>query len=175
MANVYLKDSTLTAIGDAIRAKAGNTNLLLPSEMPAAITNLPSGGVEKPYDIFQLNAKGESGRGWLGWKTYFPTNEDFNKIKLLVLVSTSNGRSVLIKENPEWKVATDGSVRVKVTAFFEYSSGNFTVTNIYPYDTSIYYALSFDSNNMISFKRYEDSIGVFGSPAYCGVYLEKYK
>lgn len=44
MANVYLQDSTLTAIGDAIRAKAGNSNLLLPSEMPAAITNLPSGG-----------------------------------------------------------------------------------------------------------------------------------
>lgn len=44
MANVYLQDSTLTAIGDAIRAKAGNTNLLLPSEMPDAITNLPSGG-----------------------------------------------------------------------------------------------------------------------------------
>lgn len=46
MANVYLQDSTLTAIGDAIRAKAGNSNLLLPSEMPAAITNLPSGGTD---------------------------------------------------------------------------------------------------------------------------------
>jgi hypothetical protein len=44
MANVYLQDSTLTAIGNAIRAKAGNTTQLLPSEMPAAITNLPSGG-----------------------------------------------------------------------------------------------------------------------------------
>lgn len=48
MDNVYLQDSTLTAIGDAIRAKAGNSDLLLPSEMPNAITNLPSGsGAEK--------------------------------------------------------------------------------------------------------------------------------
>lgn len=47
MANVYLQDSTLTAIGNAIRAKAGNSTQLLPSEMPAAITNLPSGGAGK--------------------------------------------------------------------------------------------------------------------------------
>ena len=44
MAKVYLEDSTLTAIGNAIREKAGNSNLLLPSEMASAITNLPSGG-----------------------------------------------------------------------------------------------------------------------------------
>lgn len=46
MANVYLQDSTLTAIGNAIRAKAGNTTQLYPSEMAQAITNLPSGGIE---------------------------------------------------------------------------------------------------------------------------------
>lgn len=55
MANVYLQDSTLTAIGNAIRAKAGNTTQLLPSEMPAAITNLPSGGAGK-LDIYRGDA-----------------------------------------------------------------------------------------------------------------------
>lgn len=44
MAKVYLEDSTLTAIGSAIRDKAGTSNLLLPSEMASAITNLPTGG-----------------------------------------------------------------------------------------------------------------------------------
>lgn len=44
MSKVYLEDSTLTNIANAIRAKAGNTTQLLPSEMPAAITSLPSGG-----------------------------------------------------------------------------------------------------------------------------------
>lgn len=46
MAKVYLEDSTLTAIGNAIRNKAGTSNLLLPSEMASAIANLPSGGGE---------------------------------------------------------------------------------------------------------------------------------
>lgn len=46
MANVYLQDSTLSAIGDAIRAKAGNSTQLYPSEMANAIINLPSTGAE---------------------------------------------------------------------------------------------------------------------------------
>lgn len=44
MSKVYLEDSTLTAIGTAIREKAGSSDLLLPSEMASAITNLPTGG-----------------------------------------------------------------------------------------------------------------------------------
>lgn len=44
MSKVYLEDSTLTAIGSAIRDKAGSSDLLLPSEMASAITNLPTGG-----------------------------------------------------------------------------------------------------------------------------------
>lgn len=44
MSKVYLEDSTLTNIANAIRAKAGNTTQLLPSEMPAAIASLPTGG-----------------------------------------------------------------------------------------------------------------------------------
>lgn len=53
MANVYLQDSTLTAIGDAIRTKAGNTDKLLPSEMANAITNLPSGGGADELDVIK--------------------------------------------------------------------------------------------------------------------------
>lgn len=44
MSKVYLEDSTLTAIGDAIRGKTGESGLLLPSEMASAITNIPTGG-----------------------------------------------------------------------------------------------------------------------------------
>lgn len=44
MSKVYLEDSTLTAIGNAIRGKTGESGLLLPSEMANAITNIPSGG-----------------------------------------------------------------------------------------------------------------------------------
>jgi hypothetical protein len=44
MANVIINDTNLTNIADAIRGKNGTTDTYLPSEMAAAITNLPSGG-----------------------------------------------------------------------------------------------------------------------------------
>lgn len=44
MAKVYLEDTTLTAIGSAIRNKAGTSTMLLPSEMPSAINDIQVGG-----------------------------------------------------------------------------------------------------------------------------------
>ena len=44
MANVLVNDTSLTAIGNAIREKNGETTLYKPAEMATAITNLPSGG-----------------------------------------------------------------------------------------------------------------------------------
>lgn len=44
MAKVYLEDSELTAIGNAIRNKNGESTKYLPSEMPNAIANLSGGG-----------------------------------------------------------------------------------------------------------------------------------
>lgn len=72
MANVYLQDSTLTAIGNAIRTKAGNSDMLLPSEMAAAITNLPSGSsFNKITDMPTLCYSTSGGTGTR--KTYTPT------------------------------------------------------------------------------------------------------
>ena len=44
MSKVFIDESTLTTIGNAIRAKAGTTELIAPQNMGEAITNLPSGG-----------------------------------------------------------------------------------------------------------------------------------
>lgn len=44
MSKVYLEDSTLTAIGNAIRGKTGESGLLLPSEMANKISSITSGG-----------------------------------------------------------------------------------------------------------------------------------
>lgn len=46
MSKVSINESTLTAIGNAIRKKAGTTELIAPLDMGAAIANLPSGGGE---------------------------------------------------------------------------------------------------------------------------------
>ncbi len=44
MSKVFIEESTLTAIGDAIRSKEGSTALIAPLDMADKITNLPSGG-----------------------------------------------------------------------------------------------------------------------------------
>lgn len=44
MSKVVINDTSLTAIGDAIRKKTGKSDLLLPSEMPSAIESISSSG-----------------------------------------------------------------------------------------------------------------------------------
>lgn len=44
MAKMFINDSTLTAIADAIRAKTESTETMLPSEMAALIEGIETGG-----------------------------------------------------------------------------------------------------------------------------------
>lgn len=44
MSKYVINESTLTSIGDAIRAKGGTTDKILVSDLATAITNLPTGG-----------------------------------------------------------------------------------------------------------------------------------
>lgn len=44
MSKVYLDDSTLTGIADAIRAKTGGSGLITPANMPTAIGSISGGG-----------------------------------------------------------------------------------------------------------------------------------
>ena len=44
MGKVFIEETTLTAIGDAIREKTGGTNLITPGAMPAEIKGIVSGG-----------------------------------------------------------------------------------------------------------------------------------
>lgn len=59
---VVVLDSTLTDIADAIRGKNGSSDTYKPSEMPAAITAIPSGGgVGIPREV--------NANGVYGWPT----------------------------------------------------------------------------------------------------------
>ena len=49
MGNAFIKESTLTAIANAIRAKTGGTATMLPSEMAGEITNMKVGGGSGSY------------------------------------------------------------------------------------------------------------------------------
>jgi hypothetical protein len=52
MANIFVEESTMRAIGDAIRGKTGKSEGILPSDMPTEIENIPVGGedYQEGYD-----------------------------------------------------------------------------------------------------------------------------
>ena len=53
MANVLIEESTLTAIANSIRTKTGNTEKMLPSDMPAQIEGITGGGSGDSSDILK--------------------------------------------------------------------------------------------------------------------------
>ena len=59
MANVFIEESTMQAIGAAIRAKTGKSDLILPVHMPTEIENIQVG--ENPYEP-ELETKTTSGK-----------------------------------------------------------------------------------------------------------------
>lgn len=64
-----IQDTTLTAIGDAVRAKGGTTDLIPVTGLADAITNLPSGGGGKPLEQKYQITEGSSlfAEGKMAW------------------------------------------------------------------------------------------------------------
>ena len=48
MAKIFIEESTLSAIGDSIRAKTGKTNMIPPLNMPTEIASIQTGGSSAP-------------------------------------------------------------------------------------------------------------------------------
>lgn len=69
MSKVFIEDTTLTAIGNAIRGKAGTSDLIDPANMAQEITNLPTGGGIDP-----------SALTFTGDLTYFNYNGKFDNL-----------------------------------------------------------------------------------------------
>ena len=59
MGKAFIKEETMTAIGNAIRAKTGETAAMLPSAMAGAITNIQTGGGSGSY-VWTKQGMGES-------------------------------------------------------------------------------------------------------------------
>ena len=59
MAKVFIEETTLTAIGNAIRSKESSTDLVPVTDMATRITNLPSGGGDSgiPEEAFTISGK----------------------------------------------------------------------------------------------------------------------
>ena len=75
MANVFIEESTLAAIGNAIRSKTGSEELILPGNMPAAIESIEGGGgdVEAAWNLFwdTFQENGERTSYYYGFHTYW--------------------------------------------------------------------------------------------------------
>ena len=58
MSRVSINETTLTAIGDAIRGKTGKSELIAPGDMPAEIAAIVSGGADPVIEELQITTNG---------------------------------------------------------------------------------------------------------------------
>lgn len=89
MANVLIDENTMTNIANAIREKAGNSTTLLPSEMPDAIVNLPSGGGGEGFNRVKIEGNLQD---LMGNPDIYPTwKETFFREHLHELIQEETG------------------------------------------------------------------------------------
>ena len=94
MSKVMVNESSLTAIGEAIRGKNGTTNTYKPSEMAAAISNIPAGGGN--FDFSNLEyVQLTSNKGSI-LPDLTPFISDFNKV-VCIMVQYSNQTFVYLR------------------------------------------------------------------------------
>lgn len=88
---VFIKKSTLTGIGDAIRSKEGSEGLIPPLEMPARIEAIGSGGIPSE-SIFTVTLRSLNGFGRSKVELYFPFISTLQNLVNLGLANTSAER-----------------------------------------------------------------------------------
>ena len=83
MAKVFIQESTLTAIGDAIRSKTGKTELIDPANMSTEIASITTGGggggYEIPDEAFMLTGDCSNLAAGANWYWFFDSYK--NKIQ----------------------------------------------------------------------------------------------
>ena len=90
MSKYVIDSSTLTSIADAVRTKGGTTDPIVVSDIPTAITNLPSGGGDISEEDLTFNAQGEM----------YLFNKDYNKIyeknisRIKFVPATNSGKKI---------------------------------------------------------------------------------
>ena len=93
MSKVMVNESSLSAIGEAIRGKNGTTNTYKPSEMAAAISSIPTGG---NLDFSNLEYVQLTGNKGSDLPDLTPFISDFNKV-VCIMIQASNNVYVYLK------------------------------------------------------------------------------
>ena len=99
MSKVMVNESSLSAIGAAIRGKNGTTNTYKPSEMAAAISSIPAGGGNFDFsnlEYVQLTSSGSSSSGNSELPDLTPFISDFNKV-VCIMNQTTNEAYIYLR------------------------------------------------------------------------------
>lgn len=94
MSKVMVNESSLTAIGEAIRGKNGTTNTYKPSEMAAAISNIPAGGGNLDFSNLEYVQLTSNSNSVLPDLT--PFISDFNKV-VCIMIQDVNQTYIYLK------------------------------------------------------------------------------
>ena len=88
MSKVMVNESSLSAIGEAIRGKNGTTNTYKPSEMAAAINSIPAGGGN--FDFSNLEYVQLTSDKASALPDLTPFISDFNKVVCIMIQGHNN-------------------------------------------------------------------------------------
>jgi hypothetical protein len=102
MAKVFIEESTLTAIGNAIREKTGKTDLIDPANMGTEIASIEagSGGSDIPEEAFTITGNCIYKFANDGWSWFFEANKDKLTTKDIIDASYMFYNSSKISEIP---------------------------------------------------------------------------
>ena len=141
MGKVFIEESTLTAIGDSIRAKTGKTDMIPPLQMPTEIASIQSGGgatMKTVEGTLPLTVDGV-GQRLEDYKIYGAEGGVGNKTKNLcsgVFNVTTKfdepipaGTVISVSASANGYDATDQSKKLRVRFF---DSTGAPITNFYP-------------------------------------------
>lgn len=95
MSKVMVNESSLSAIGEAIRGKNGTTNTYKPSEMAAAISSIPAGGGGN-LDFSNLEYVQLTSNKSSDLPDLTPFISDFNKV-ICIMIQDANMTYVYLK------------------------------------------------------------------------------
>lgn len=70
MSKVSINESTLTSIGNAIRAKTGKSELIAPLNMPDEINAIETGGGDLPEEVFSITGECHYRFAYDGWNWF---------------------------------------------------------------------------------------------------------
>ena len=120
MAKVFIEETTLSSIGDAIREKGGTNELINPLDMPDAIYTLPSGGGDIPEEAFTITGDCNYRFSYGGWDWFINLYGRQIKTKNITNCSYMFSEAKTIKKIPFDINLTITSSPVSITNIFKY-------------------------------------------------------